>query len=331
MKKYLFYPGCSMQRNARSYLDSTMAIRDELGIEFQEIDDWNCCGATEYMSVARLPAYALIGRNLALAAQQANGARTVVAGCSACYLNLAKTDRYMGHDEKLKTRVNDALAAGGLHYEPGTLKLRHLLDIIYHDIGLEEVKRHVVRPLKGLRLAPYYGCMIARPDPEGRFGSPEYPEILDELLRALGAEVIDFPVKTHCCGGHMTQISAPVAYELIRRLLYAADSYKADMMVTLCPMCQLNLDAYQGDTNRFFKTKYRMPIVYFTQMIGIAFGHQPVELGLGKEFVDPRPALAKIGLELPAEEPEKAKRRTRKKDDPSLPMPQPLVEKEVTK
>jgi heterodisulfide reductase subunit B len=283
------------------------------------------------MSVARLPAYALIGRNLALAAQQANGTHTVVAGCSACYLNLAKTDRYMGLDEHLNEQVNEALAAGGLHYDPGTLRMRHLLDVLFHDIGLEEIQRRVVRPLKGLRLAPYYGCMIARPDPEMRFGSPEYPDILDQLLRALGAEVIDFPVKTHCCGGHMTQISSPVAYELIRRLLYAADSYRADLMVTLCPMCQLNLDAYQDDTNRYFKTNYNIPIVYFTQMIGLAFGHEPAELGLGKEFVDPRPALAKIGVELPVEEPEKPKRGGRKKDDPSLPMPQPLPAKEVGK
>lgn len=325
MTKYLFYPGCSMQRSARPYLDSLLAIQQDIGWELEEIEDWNCCGATEYISVARLPAYALNGRNLALAAQQANGVNTVLAGCSACYLNLAKTDRYMQKDGRLNAQVNEALAAGGLHYDPGTVKIRHLLDVIVHKVGLDAVKRKVVRPLTGLRVAPYYGCMVVRPDPENRFGSPEYPTILDELMKALGAEVVDFPVKTHCCGGHMTQISAPVAYELIRRLMYAADQYEADIMVTLCPMCQLNLDAYQDETNKHFHTNYHMPIVYFTQLMGLAFGHDPLELGLGKEFVNTAPALAKIGVEVPEETPA-AKPRARR-DDPSLPMPQPLVRK----
>ncbi|MCP4357022.1 MAG: disulfide reductase [Chloroflexi bacterium] len=322
MSKYLFYPGCSMQRSARPYLDSIMAIRGDLGLELEEIQDWNCCGATEYISVSRLPAYALNGRNLALAAQQTNGSRTVVAGCSACYLNLAKTDRYMGKDARLNTQVNEALAAGGLHYDPGTLKIRHLLDIVNNRVGLEAVRRKVSNPLKGLRVAAYYGCMVVRPDPENRFGNPEYPTALDELMKALGAEVVDFPVKTHCCGGHMTQISSSVAYELIRRLVYAADQYKADILVTLCPMCQLNLDAYQEDMNKHFHTDYHIPIVYFTQLMGLAFGHDPLELGLGKEFVDTRPALAKIGVEIAEEAPKKRKRRRR--DDPSLPMPKPL-------
>ncbi|MCO5185967.1 MAG: CoB--CoM heterodisulfide reductase iron-sulfur subunit B family protein [Anaerolineae bacterium] len=333
MSKYLFYPGCSLQRSARPYLDSLVAIKDDLDIELLEIDDWNCCGATEYISVARLPAYALNGRNLALAANQSNGTSTVVAPCSACYLNLAKTDRYMRIDPDLNASVNDALAAGGLHYDPGTVTVRHLLDIIYHQIGIEAIKRKVVRPLTGLRVAPYYGCMIVRPDYENRFGSPEYPDVLDQVLRALGATVVDFPVKTHCCGGHMTQISPPVAYELIRRLIYAADSYQADILATLCPMCQLNLDAYQDDMNKHFATDYSVPIVYFTQLMGLAFGHEPQELGLGKEMVDPRPALAKVGVAVEgmvSAETTSTKRHSqrRRKDDPSLPMPQPLIKEE---
>lgn len=327
MSKFLFYPGCSMQRSARPYLDSLQAIQDDIGLELEEINDWNCCGATEYISVSRLPAYALNGRNLALAAQQANGARTVIAPCSACYLNLAKTDNYMQKDAQLNELVNEALAAGGLHYDPGSLKIRHLLDVIINRVGLDAVRRKVVNPLKGLRVAPYYGCMVVRPDPEHRFGNPEYPTALDDLMEALGAEVVDYPVKTQCCGGHMTQISSSVAYELIRRLIYAADSNQADILVTLCPMCQLNLDAYQEDMNDHFGTDYHIPIVYFTQLMGLAFGHHPSELGLGKEFVDARHALMKIGVEVP-EEPKTKERRVRRKDDPRLPMPQPLGTKE---
>lgn len=328
MNKYLFYPGCSMQRNARSYQDSLNAIEDDIQIELEEIKDWNCCGATEFSSVHRIASHALVGRNLALASQQVDGTRTVAASCSACYLNLAKTESYMRKYPDWNAQVNEALSAGGLNYKPGTLEVRHLLDIVYNDVGLEAIKQRVVKPLTGLRIAPYYGCMIVRPDPDNRFDNTEYPMEMDKLLKALGAEVIDYPLKTHCCGGHMTQISETVAFDLIRRLIAAADQYRADVMVTLCPMCQLNLDVYQDDMNKHFGTNYHLPILYFTQLMGLAFGHSAEELGIGKEFVDPRPSLAKIGVEVPAEEPAKPKRRA--KDDPSLPMPSmPQVDEEV--
>jgi heterodisulfide reductase subunit B len=322
MNKYLFYPGCSLQRNARAYLDSTMAIREDINIVLEEVQDWNCCGATEYKSVYRVPSHALVGRNLALAEQQMDGADTLVASCSACYLNLVKTESHMRHSPRLEAQVNEALAAGGLHYTPGALEVRHLLDIIFNDVGLDAIRAKVVRPLTGLRVAPYYGCMIVRPDPDNRYGDSEYPMALDNLLKALGAEVIYFPQKTHCCSGHMTQVSPKVAYELIRRLVSAADQYEADLMATLCPMCQLNLDAYQGDTNRYFKTDYHMPVLYFTQLMGLAFGYDADDLGIGKEFVDAREALAKIGVEVPVDQ-EQTKRRTRRrKKQEGLPMPQ---------
>jgi heterodisulfide reductase subunit B len=223
----------------------------------------------------------------------------------------------MGESTALNQRVNLALKAGGLHYTPGAVEIRHLLDIIVNQVGLEAIRRAVVRPLNGLRIAPYYGCMTPRPDYKHRWSNPEYPTELDRLLKALGAEVVDFPLKTHCCGGHMTQISPPVAYELIRRLVHAAAQYQADMLVTICPMCQLNLDAYLGETNRYFNTNYNIPTLFFTQLMGVAYGLDPKALGLGQELVDARPALSKIGVEMAAEAP--AGRKPRKKE--GLPMP----------
>ncbi|MCC7209125.1 MAG: CoB--CoM heterodisulfide reductase iron-sulfur subunit B family protein [Anaerolineae bacterium] len=340
MASYTFYPGCSLQKSARPYFDSLMAISSVLNLDIKEIPDWNCCGATEYIAVHHVAAYALAGRNLALAAQMANGdpaSHTVMAACSLCYLNLAKTDSYMRDDPQLNAQVNEALAAGGLTYTPGTLRVRHLLDIIIKDIGLDLVKSKVVKPLKGLRIAPYFGCMIARPDRSNRWDNVEHPVALDRLMRALGAEVVDYPMKTHCCGGHMTQINTPVAYELIRRLVHGAAEYNADLMVTLCPMCQLNLDAYQTEMNRYFHTNYRMPILYFTQLMGVAFGLEPETLGLGKEFVDSRPALGRIGVELPPPEAELAavtpKPRPKKAEKGAkvgLPMPQMPGDEEVS-
>jgi heterodisulfide reductase subunit B len=325
-RKYLFYPGCSLQKSARPYQDSTLALQGTLDFKLEEVKDWNCCGATEYKSLHPMAAVALEGRNLALAEKQVDGSRTLVAPCSACYLNLAKAEHYMREDTGLADKVNTALAAGGLHYNPGSVDVRHLLDVMVNDIGLDTIKSKVKKPLAGLRIAPYYGCMIVRPDPDHRYDNHEYPMALDRLVKALGAEVIDFPMKAHCCSGHMTQVSPKVAFELIRRLVHSATEYKADMMVTLCPMCQLNLDAYQVEMNRFFKTDYHMPVLYFTQIMGLAFGKSASELGIGKEFVDARPALSKIGVDVPVMD-EAAPRRGKKAD--GLPMPKMPGDEEV--
>ena len=316
-----------MEASAKAYDESMWEILEPLGLDFQAVNDWNCCGATEYFGISLTPAYALIARNLALASGQAAGTDTVVASCSACYLNLAKADHYMGERSSLGDNVNAALAAGDLHYTPGSLQIRHLLDVIVNDVGLDTIQQKVVRPLKGLRVAPYVGCMVPRPDYEHRWSDTEYPTEMDRLLKALGADVIDFPLKTHCCGGHMTQIGPDVAFELIRRLIHAADEYQADMMVTLCPMCQLNLDAYQKEMNSHFKTNYHMPIMFFTQLIGLALGIDPVKLGFGREIVDAKSALGKIGVELP--EPEQPKAQPKRAKKTGLPMPTMPEKEEV--
>jgi heterodisulfide reductase subunit B len=317
--KYAYYPGCSLGSTAVPYDMSTKAIAEVLQLGLEEIEDWNCCGASEYMAVYKTAAYALVARNLALASNQ-DGFTDVVAPCSACYLNLKKTDHYMATFPEFGITTRKALAAGGLDYAPGTLKVRHLLDVVYNDIGLEAIGEKITKPLTSLRVAPYYGCLVTRPSfGDDGFDDPEYPTHLDELLDTLGANVIDFPLKAHCCGGHMTQISTDTAFELIRRLLHNAAEYEADVVVTLCPMCQLNLDAYQPQINRHFGTDFNLPILYFTQMMGLAFGIDPTVLGIGKEFVSPFAALEKVGTAI---DEATGQPRRRKRDDKSLPMPE---------
>lgn len=312
---YGYYPGCSLERNASAYHKSAMAVAGPLGLEFNELDDWNCCGATEYFALKALPAYSLVARNLAIAEQQADNGGQLVAPCSACFVNLSKTNHYMEESEELASQINESLAAGGMHYDPGSMRVRHLLDIFVNDVGYEKVAENVVKPLYGIKIAPYYGCMITRPGYDA-FDDLEHPNTLDKLMRACGADVVDYALKTHCCGGHMTQISEPTAFEMIRRLLKNAADYGADAIVTLCPMCQLNLDAYQADVNKFFGTNYNIPILYFTQVIGLAMGFTPKEMGIGAEFVSARPMIANIQAEAP--EPEKKPRR---RDRNALPMP----------
>ena len=315
--KYGYYPGCSLEKNASSYDVSTKAVAKPLGIEFQELEDWNCCGATEYMTLNRMAAYALITRNLALAEKQLTNGKQVVAPCSMCFLNMTKADHYLAEDASLAENVNVALSAGNMHYTPGSVTARHLLEVMIDDIGLETIASKVSKPLAGLKVAPYYGCLVTRPGYLSKFDNYEYPTSLDRLMKSLGATVVDYPMKAHCCGGHMTQISQAVALELIRQLLQNAEEYGADVIVTLCPMCQLNLDAYQGDVNRYFKTKFHIPVLYFTQMMGLAFGLSAGDLGIGKELVDARPALSKIGVQVPA--PEAPKKKKPSKEE--LPMP----------
>lgn len=314
--KYSYYPGCSQERNALSYHISSMAVTKPLGVELEELDDWNCCGATEYFSLNALPAYAMVSRNLALAAPRNGGVTELVAPCSLCYINLSKTDHYMAQSKELNNQVNESLAAGGLSYEPGSVKPRHLLDVLVNDVGYDAIAAKVTKPLSGLRVAPYYGCLIVRPMYENAFDNPEYPVTLDNIMKAVGSEVVDFPAKAHCCGGHMTQISDHVAFDLIHRLLKSAVDSGADVIATVCPMCQLNLDVYQSPANNYFHEDFRIPVLYFTQLVGLAFGIEPNKLGIGKEFVDARPALSKIGVEIPVEEP--TKRKAKKE---GLPMP----------
>lgn len=309
---YTYYPGCSLKSAAYAYEDSTQVVSKSLGIRLNEIDDWNCCGATEYFSVNQLPAYSLVARNLSLAHSQYGGA-DVVAPCSACFLNLRKTNDYMRKYKNLNAQVGQALGAGGLSYAPGSVRVRHLLDVVVEDVGFDAVKEKVVKPLEGLKVAPYYGCLIVRPETGY---NTEYPTHLDELMTTLGAEVVDFPMKTHCCGGHMTQISEETAYELIRRILKNATDYGAQAIVTLCPMCQLNLDAYQSEVNKMFGTDYHIPVLFFTQLMGIAFGLNEADLGFGAEVVPAGPALATIGH--PAEQ---TRQRPKRRDKNALPMP----------
>ncbi len=284
--KYAYYPGCSMDYNAAAYDISMRAVADLLDIKLLEIDDWNCCGATEYFSQEELTACAVVARNLALVDPQLD---QVVAPCAACFCNLAKTDRLMAENPEMNKKINAALSAGGLSYKAGRVKVRHLLDVVCQDIGETAIRDKVVKPLAGLRIAPYYGCQVVRPI-KGN-DSTEYPMQMDELFKWVGAEVVDYPVKAHCCGGHMTQISEPQAFELHRRLLQSAVDYEADMILCMCPMCQLNLDAYQSNVNAMFGTNFHMPIIYFTQLLGVAFGIDMTKLGFGKELVAATPVI----------------------------------------
>ena len=272
--KYTYYPGCSVKATANLYQESIDAIAPTLGLELEELDDWNCCGATAYMSVRELMSFAISARNLALAEKHH---RDLVTPCSACYLVLNKTNHYFEDYPDMRKKLGQALEAGGLSYS-GNINVRHILDVIINDLGIEKITSLVRKKLKGLKVAPYYGCQIVRP--EMGFDDPDDPQSMDMLIDALGAETVKYSLKTRCCGASLMGTEEKMALKLCRELLMEAERNGAHCIITLCPLCQMNLDIYQSKVNSLFKTKFKIPVIYFTQLIGLAFGVPPEKLGL---------------------------------------------------
>ncbi len=277
--RYAYFPGCSLETIATAYDRSLRVVFAKLGAELAELDDWNCCGATAYMGVAETLALAVCARNLALA-EQAGG--DLVAPCSACYLVLQKTNRFLAEQPELKQRVDEALAEGGLSYR-GKVRVRHPLDVLVNDIGIERIAQKVVRPLAGAKVAPYYGCQLVRP--ERGFDDREAPMWMDELFRRCGAEVVDFPAKVRCCGGMLMTTAAPVGRRLSGEILAEAADAGANVLVTTCPLCQMNLEAYQGPVGREIGRPLRVPVVFFTQLLGLALGAGERDVDLHRNLV----------------------------------------------
>ena len=249
------------------------------GVKLNELEDWNCCGATAYMSIKELTAFTISARNLALASKAKHD---VVAPCSGCFVGLTKANKYINEFPDIREKVNLALSEAGLQYD-GNLKVRHLLDIIINDIGIEKIKTMVKRPLTGLKVACYYGCQLVRP--KNGFDNPEEPKHLEELITALGAMPTYYPMKANCCGGSIMGTEESIGKRLSKNIIDCAVKYGAECMVCPCPLCQMNLDAYQGKINRKYKKNYNLPILYFTQLIGLALDLPARELGFGTELV----------------------------------------------
>ncbi|MCC6353271.1 MAG: CoB--CoM heterodisulfide reductase iron-sulfur subunit B family protein [Verrucomicrobiae bacterium] len=281
---YAYYPGCSLKGMGRSYEESLLATFRALGLCLDEIDDWNCCGATAYMSVDEDKAIALAARNLAIAEP---AGKDLVVPCSACYLVLEKTRKHMREYPDTRKRVCSALEGAGLRYGE-TARIRHPLEVLFQDVGVEGLKKAVKRPLKGVKVAPYYGCQIVRPF--SNFDHQVYPVVMDRLLEACGAEVVYYPLKTRCCGGSLTGTIEEAGQRLAYILLHEAEKRGANVVATLCPLCQFNLDSYHESITRRFG-QVSVPTVYFTQLVGYALGCSYEELGLGRHRVPARAAL----------------------------------------
>lgn len=271
---FTYYPGCSSQSSGAHLDVSLRAISPKLDIELKEITDWNCCGASVgHVKCGPLPTHALSGRNLARARAQAPS--DIITPCAACYLNTHGVNERIKNDVKTRTGVNEALAVANLSYN-GDLKVRHICEVLVNDVGNERIAHEVTNPLHGLKVAGWVGCQTVRPfagtESGGNFDTYHEPKFLDAFTEACGAEAVPYEPKTQCCGGSVAIYSPEKTLHLMAKVLQAAQDAKADVISTPCPLCQINVEMYQTAINKEFGTNFNMPIVFYSQIMAVAFG-----------------------------------------------------------
>ncbi|MBU3832242.1 MAG: CoB--CoM heterodisulfide reductase iron-sulfur subunit B family protein [Candidatus Desulfovibrio faecigallinarum] len=275
-----YYPGCSAKGSSLDYELSSNEVCRILGIVSSEIDQWNCCGSTPAHAVSTELSAALCTRNLVQATKQ--GADVVMTPCPSCLSNLLHAKERMKNPD-FKKRVDELLDEPSPESLPEATSVMQMIGKL---CSAEDIKKHVRMSLAGIRIAPYYGCLMSRPADLMNFGDPENPTLMEELLTACGADsIIDFPLKTECCGASAGIPHRPLTSVNSGRILDVATKMEADCIVVCCPLCQMNLDLRQKQAERQANARFRIPVLYYTQLMGLAFGCDPKTLGLGKLIV----------------------------------------------
>jgi heterodisulfide reductase subunit B len=290
--KLAFYPGCALESSAKEYKESTLLVAEALGLRIEEIPGWICCGATAaHMSddllAAALPIYDLVrAKEL--------GADLVVASCAACYNRMRAANHAVKNDPKIREQVAEAL---GEPYD-GDVEVRHFLEIMDEVTGDPGFKDMIKVPLEDLRVASYYGCLLVRPAEITGFDDREDPQMLDRLAERMGATPLDWRYKVECCGASLAFSRSEIADKLSGEILQDAKSSGADLVMVACPLCHSNLDLRQRNVENLLGADLEIPILYFTQVLGLALGLPARKLGIHKHMIDPLPVLKKRGLKV---------------------------------
>ncbi|HMA31451.1 MAG TPA: CoB--CoM heterodisulfide reductase iron-sulfur subunit B family protein [Casimicrobiaceae bacterium] len=285
-KEYAFYPGCSSQlkASASNYLTSVNSMCKTLDVKLTEIPDWNCCGASVgYCEGGELPRLAINARNFALSEQHLPG-QDIVATCAACWLGARESKERLDGSAQLMKETNEALAAAGLHYS-GKAEVRHMVEVLIEDFGYDELKKPAVKSLEGVKFAGYVGCQTNRP-----FGidgeSFENPMYLDKMVETVGGEALtNYDQKVTCCGGALAFSETEKSQKQIRDIVESAYDHGAEMIVTPCPLCQANVEVYQSEINKKQGTKFAMPVLYYSQLLTIAYGGSAKDAGLDGQLI----------------------------------------------
>ncbi len=280
--KYALFTGCTAKQSTPEQMMSTMAVAKKLGIELVELTEASCCGASHLQDYDEFLSLVLNARNIAYAEKHG---LTMVTICNTCQLNTAMTKHKLDNDEELKAKVNEKLAEVGLEYK-GTSEITHFLYAIIDDIGLDKIKEMVVKPLSEFNIAPFYGCHNIRPSELHKKDNPYRPTSLDDLIVACGGQNVDFEEKTKCCGFHVELQAPKTAATLTGNAIAGAMDNNADMMVTPCPLCHLKLDTQTHHASEAIGREVELPVLHMQQMVGLALGCEPEELGLQHHLVD---------------------------------------------
>ncbi|HEX9079696.1 MAG TPA: CoB--CoM heterodisulfide reductase iron-sulfur subunit B family protein [Desulfuromonadaceae bacterium] len=281
---YAYYPGCSLHASAGEYDLSTRELFKTLNIGLTEVSDWFCCGATPAHNVDELLSLSLCAKNLELA-EQVEG--DLAVACAACFSRLKFTQHTLEENEVKRRQVEKAIDA------PVKLngRVKHLLEILARDLGLERLATSVKKPLKGLKVACYYGCLLTRPPEVPNLDCVEAPTIMERVLEAAGAETVAWSHRMECCGANFTLSRPGVVIQLTNAILDAAKGAGADCIMVACPLCHGNLDIRQQEIEGVYNVSYGMPVFYITQLVGLACGLSAEQLGLGALIVNPMPLL----------------------------------------
>ena len=298
MKKLTYFPGCSAHGTSEEFDSTLKLVLKTLDVELEDIPDWNCCGATSAHVMTENLAYALPLRNLVLAEKLSN--TTMGIACASCYQRMKVTKVHMDENPELAKRINTTVVEEGTYQ--GSVDVKSMLQYAYEDIGLEAIKSKVTKPLTGLKLACYYGCLLTRPKNITKFDSPEYPMSMDQICEALGATATEFDYKTECCGASFSISNTAVVENLSGQILAMAKESGAHAIVVACPLCQSNLDMRQPDIEKKQGIRYDIPVFYFTQLMALAFGYPIDQLKFPKHIVPVEGALANIGKVVPVAE-----------------------------
>jgi heterodisulfide reductase subunit B2 len=280
-KEYVYYPGCSLEGTAAEYDTSLRLVFKALDVKIEEPPDWSCCGSTPAHTVDHVFAAALAARNLAIVEKMK--VHTVTTPCPSCLTVLKRAHLKMARDAAFKTEVNSLLDEP---YECGA-DAKSSLQIIYEDVGLEAIASKVTHVLPDMKVAPYYGCILSRPRDVAQFDDPENPVSMDKVLSAVGVEVRDYAFKLECCGAAFGVPKREMVNQLTYKVLDMALDAGANCIAVACPLCQQNLDLRQGQVNRAMGSSFKIPVLYFTQIMGLAYGYSPKELGIDKLIVNP--------------------------------------------
>jgi heterodisulfide reductase subunit B2 len=285
MKTYAFFPGCSLESTAQDFQMSTLAVARALGIDLVELPNWTCCGSTPAHATDPLLAASLPARNLLIAEKLG---QDIVVCCAACYGRLAAANVALQEDDSLRAEVTAAI---GEEYK-GTVRVKHFLQVLRDEVGLSEIRDAVSRNLGQPKVACYYGCLLTRPKELSIVDDPEDPQLMDDILAAAGADIIEWPYKTECCGASFSITRTDTVKRLCKDILQMAKDSGADCVAVACPLCQSNLDMRQLDIEQE-GARIGLPVFYFTQLLGLALGIPESDLGIGKLLVDPSKVLAR--------------------------------------